>query len=483
MNPFFQALESGYNAEEILGYLSKALPSFVKPISKAKSLGYPAKQILGFLSKNFETENRRGMSESERHAVNRRADAERTKFGLKIGIAAAASPIAARVIGSAMSRALPTGLIQNNVPQANENNISGEIQHQQQQSLQPQIGTSPTVQQSQNISSQPPVNQPNIPQPTELEQPKEIPTTLQSREDVLWDALQRGKTKGPDDATSGMLKLAKQMMTTGQINKKEDFDRFSQIFTEKMSQTKSLPKALRETGNEYSKPKKMSQLEAPIEALETQEMPIEEPSIEPKEIIKPEPIKIEPNSIVATPEGIGEVKAIRNGKAIVEVDGKKHQVNEDELITSPLPEKDLADLYDEVISGIEKVTGQQVSRNVEWAGYDPKTGELAYKPHGGDRLYVYDDISPEDAEQLISLLTQRKTTGENFIGAWEKGTTSPIGAAMHKLIMKLQSERGGKGNEYKNRYETLYDALEPAKRASKRKYAEFKKKTKKPKSP
>lgn len=192
------------------------------------------------------------------------------------------------------------------------------------------------------------------------------------------------------------------------------------------------------------------------------------------------PIKIEKGSTVGSPQGIGEIKAIRNGKAIVEVDGKKHQVDEDELIQSPLPEKDLADLYEDLIGGIEKSTGKQVSRNVDWAGYDPNTNELAYKPHGSDKLYAYEDIEPEDVEILTSLLTQRKSTGENFIGAWSAGTESPIGAAMYQLIKKLQASRGGKGNEYKNKFETIYDALEPAKKALKERHAERKKKAKKP---
>ncbi len=87
---------------------------------------------------------------------------------------------------------------------------------------------------------------------------------------------------------------------------------------------------------------------------------------------------------------------------------------------------------------------------------------------------MYDDISPEDIEALTNLLTQRKSTGDNFIGRWEAGTESPIGAAMYQLIKKLQSERGGKGNEYKNRFETIYDALEPAKEALKKRYEEQK---------
>src|SRR6185295_11585278 len=189
---------------------------------------------------------------------------------------------------------------------------------------------------------------------------------------------------------------------------------------------------------------------------------------------------INKGSTVASPQGIGSVREIRNGKAIIEVDGKKHQVNEDELIQAPIDEKDLADLYEELTQGIEKKTGKQISRNVEWAGYDPNTNELAYKPHGSDQLYAYDDISPEDVEVLTNFLTQRKSTGENFIGAWEAGTESPIGAAMYQLIKKLQSERGGKGNEYKNKFMTIYDALEPAKKALKERYAERKKKAKKP---
>ena len=190
--------------------------------------------------------------------------------------------------------------------------------------------------------------------------------------------------------------------------------------------------------------------------------------------------KIEKGSVAAAPQGVGEVKEIRNGQAIIDVDGKKHKVPVDELIESPIPEKELDELYEELIGGIEKKTGQEISKNVEWAGYDPKTNELAYKPHGSDRMWVYDEISQEDRDQLTSLLTKRKTTGENHIGVWEKDTVSPIGAAMSTLIKRLQAERGGKGNEYKNRYDTIYDALEPAKKALKAKHAERKKKAKKP---
>jgi len=182
------------------------------------------------------------------------------------------------------------------------------------------------------------------------------------------------------------------------------------------------------------------------------------------------PAEVKKNSFVATPGGIeGHVQSIKDTEALVKDDsGKIHKVKADELIESPLPEKDLADLHDELIAGIEKETGQEVSRNVFWAGYDPERNSLSYIPHGSG-LYIYDDINAQDAAELTSVLNRRKTSGNNFIGAWTEGTQSPIGSAMFSLIKRLQSERGGKGNEYSHKFEPIYSAFEPATNAAKKK--------------
>ncbi len=169
----------------------------------------------------------------------------------------------------------------------------------------------------------------------------------------------------------------------------------------------------------------------------------------PLEPVKEEPITPQKGNLVFDESsGVsGQLKDIKNKEALVEEDGKLHKVKSEDLLHSELPEKDLASLYDDLIKGIEKSTEKQVSRSVEFAGYDPEHNELVYRPYLGG-VYVYEDISPEDAELLTSFLTKRKTSGESLIGAWEKGTESPIGAAMSALIRKLQQERGGKGNEY-----------------------------------
>lgn len=186
-----------------------------------------------------------------------------------------------------------------------------------------------------------------------------------------------------------------------------------------------------------------------------------------QEAKEPEPQKIEPQSIVSTPQGVGEVKGVSNGKAIVEIDGKAHKIDEKDIEPPPIPEKDLADLHNDLIAGIEKATGKEVSRHVDWAGYDPNANELLYKPWGGPS-YTLTDIEPEDVKMLTSVLTQRKTTGSNWIGGWDADTDSPIGAAMHQLLEKLKAKAKEKGvKEYTRKYETVYSAREPAEQAAK----------------
>jgi hypothetical protein len=458
MTPITQALGSNYSPDDIMKYLQKMMPQMMPMVSKAVKSGYTLNQVLGFLSKNFDKTDRRGMSETERHVANSIEQSERTKYGLKMAATAVAAPLAGIAARSALSRALPSSIqgLSSGIGQgANLNNPASLSQTGAPSAptqLTPQGQMTPQKNLLTSSSQQPPVNTTpvdanitpvaNMAQPeVKTINPSEVLTKLGSKQKI--DELIKNGNGAPE-ITAYFKKFHPKLASDIEKSAGKDFEN---VITE----------------YEATQPK---QPEIPLG----------------KEIKEEEVKPIEKKSTVASPQGIGEVLEVRNGQAIVDVDGKKHKVPVDELIESPMPEKELADLYDDLISGIEKKSGQQVSRNVEWAGYDPKTNELAYKPHGSDKLYAYDDISPEDIEELTSLLTQRKSTGENYIGAWEAGTTSPIGAALHKLIMRLQAARGGKGNEYKNRYETIYDALELAKKAAKERHAERKKQAKKPRT-
>lgn len=448
MNPIFQAIDQGYSPEEILRYITRIAPSLVPKVEKAVSNGYALKEILGFLAQTSMKEDNRGLSESEIHGRNTRIASEMGQKGLMAVGALAATPIAASAIRSAFSRALPQSIAQNLLPQATAGNILENGIPSPQQSSPSQIAKSPTgqAQQLPSVSSspsQPPVEQTNIPQTQAPIQP-EVKTI----------------DPGALLEKSGLKKHVDELAQKGRAAKEIAGLLYSKYPKEMKQFQKQAGKNMEDAIGDYLGQQPTSK----------ENLPTEKPAEQPK---------IEKSSIVASPNGIGEVKEIRNGQALIDVDGKLHKTKEEELIQSPLPEKDLADLYNDVVKGIEKESGQQVSRNVYWAGYDPNTNELAYLPHDGG-LYIYDDISPDDAKELTNILSQRKSTGQNYIGAWTKGSSSPIGAQMYQLIQRLQKERGGKGSEYANKFQKVYDALELAKTAAKKQYEERKKKAKKP---
>jgi hypothetical protein len=444
MNPIFQAIDQGYSPEEILRYITRIAPSLVPKVEKAVSNGYALKEILGFLAQTSMKEDNRGLSESEIHGRNTRIASEMGQKGLMAAGALAATPIAASAVRSAFSRALPQSLTGGLLGPSNSINPdgAGPSQSASVPTLQTNPGQSPQL----PSSSQPPVNAGNITQQQQITQPevKSIdPSAL----------LEKSGLKKHVDELSKRTKDPKKIAALL-------YNRFPAEMKQFQAEAgKNMEDAI---GDYLGENPVSDNLKATEEKTTTEQQP-----------------KIEKSSIVASPNGIGEVKELRNGEALIDISGKLHKAKEEELIQSPLPEKDLADLYNDVISGIEKESGQQVSRNVYWAGYDPNTNELAYLPHDGG-LYIYDDISPDDAKELTNLLSQRKSTGQNYIGAWTKGSSSPIGAQMYQLIQRLQKERGGKGSEYANKFMKVYDALELAKSAAKKQYEERKKKAKKP---
>ena len=180
----------------------------------------------------------------------------------------------------------------------------------------------------------------------------------------------------------------------------------------------------------------------------------------------------ERGDVVSLPDGeIGTVEDIKKDHAVVEVNGKKKPVKLDQIEDLPIPQKDLADLHKDLIAGIEKDTGEEVSRAVMWAGYDPINNKLQYLPWDAD-MYTYDNIEPEYAERLTNLLTQRKTSGSSLIGSWTAGTKSVMGAQMHQIIKELQEKRGGKGKEYSGKAKAIYSAYEPGIKAAKKKKKE-----------
>ena len=162
--------------------------------------------------------------------------------------------------------------------------------------------------------SQPPLDlgNANIQQPTYIHQPKQNSNII----DKLYTSFEKGRDKGFDFDSDAFLKVAKRMKSTGEINSKQDFERFFNLFDAKKNEGKDLPTALKEASIEYDG-QKLSLTEQ-LTQNENQK------SLN-------EPIKIEKNSVVSSPNGVGELKELRNGYGLVDVDGKLHKVKEEDL--------------------------------------------------------------------------------------------------------------------------------------------------------
>lgn len=467
---FLGTLAAGYTADQVLDFLSHGFPVLTKKLKKAKSLGYDIKEIFKMLEgsdkkklKELEEKASRAPDREDnpyrratRKSLENSAQTHLQNAGKAIGTAALGAaglyglnkfgpqlrqgingalgglaggknpipptggsphPIGPQPMANAPVAApqVPTAPVQ----QANPAIAAGAIQNPEQQNLINKFNNLPN---QENISPEMQKTDQNIPI-SKIEQ--SFPHLDKKAKSLL-------ETATPEQAYEA---LNKSPLFSPLVKKYEELGRpFLERIKELDQTTNLLPKS--------------------TDSVE-----------EPKKPEKGGLVFDESSGITGT------LKDIKSKEGLLDEDGKIHKVKTDSLLHSELPEKDLADLYTDLISGIEKETKQDVSRNVEFAGYDPEHNELAYKPHTGG-TYVYDDIPEEDVKLLTSLLTKRKTSGENFIGAWQEGTESPIGAAMSALIQRLQKERGGKGKEYSRKFQTIYSAHEPAQLAAKKKKAE-----------
>lgn len=446
MNSFYQALDQGYSPEEIIGFISKAIPQLSPQIKKATRAGYNIQQVLGFLAKNFDTESHKGMSESQIHAANRRADAKRTKYGLGVAATAVAAPIAASVASSALSRALPTSL-KNAINSTSQTGLA--LNAAQQPQIPPSaatVGVTPQPQsqlgnQQTSSTSQPPVNAPSVAQTAQVPQAQGISTNI-IKNSLAYkrqiDAL-INSGNGPEEIEAYLKKFQPSFIKTIEKNGGGSFKDVVSAYI----QEKTRDEAMQPDGS----------------GINAKEPQLQEEAGLPEEAKQPE-AKIEKNATVIAPQGVGEVKEIRNGKAIVEVDGKRHQVDESELESSPIPEKDMGELLDALNKQIEVETGEEVSRAINLVGFSPETRSVIVVYNSGD-IYPYDDLDDEDIEIATNLQGMRRTSGNNYIGPWVEGTKSPAGSKMHDFVKSLQAKRG-KGKEYTAKYKPLYHGHGPA---------------------
>jgi hypothetical protein len=158
-----------------------------------------------------------------------------------------------------------------------------------------------------------------------------------------------------------------------------------------------------------------------------------------KEIEGNQPTKIGKSSIVASPNGIGTVKELRNGNVLIDVDGKLHKVKEEDLELPEFSPDEIADAYDDLMA---KIPEEHRSGFISWAGYDEDRNVLGFIPRGGKYEELH-NITPEEASIIKEGKGVARTTGANREGLWAIGEDTRgglISQIIHDRRKKNKSE-------------------------------------------
>ncbi len=156
-----------------------------------------------------------------------------------------------------------------------------------------------------------------------------------------------------------------------------------------------------------------------------------------------------------SPKGVGKLLEIRGDKAIVEINGTKHQFDKDELDPNFFTLDDMTDAYEKYISMVPE---EHKSSFISWAGYDEDTNELGYTPHGG-KYQVLKNITPEEAEIIKNGKGVARTTGGNREGLYFIG--GDTGAGLISQI--IHDRRRKKESSEKQQLEFDFNLPKPEK--------------------
>lgn len=387
------ALASGFSTKQIIDYLLRKFPNQSGKIKEAMAAGFTTDQIIKFLSGGRKSVNEESNGITE-HEKTRSTDIQRrenvndkalgaAKMAAMAGGASMAAPMAMKALQRAAPQLLGPGSVANsgNVIQ----NALPKNPIQPNQPPIPNVGT--------NSPQQPPSEVSNIPQPIE-------PLQAQGTSINVGDILSK----------SGLQKHVDELSKTQKDPKAIAAILYNKFPKEMKEFQKESGKAMEDAIGDY--------LKSNVNPIDMSENSQDKKILSREEALgKFRDSIINKGSTVSSPEGIGEVKEIRNGKAIIEVDGKKHKINEDELEPTMFSEDEIADSYDNLFS---KIPEEHRSGFIQWAGYDEDTNELGFIPRGG-KYEVLENITPEEAKLIKEGKGVARTTGQNKEGLWISG--------------------------------------------------------------
>lgn len=480
-----KALTSGFTATQIIDFILKKFPTHSKKINEAKKLGFNAEQILSFLSGGKRNESsQEGKTEYEQ---TREKDI-RKRENIEKGALAAATLAGTSALAPAAISATA------NLPPMIQSLLTPNPKTRQQTTPQQPPVVPNNIQQTQQNITQPIQNiQPEI----NLVQAEEY-LKKNGLLDSVKDFLSRGNPPEVVAAALGMKRSGRAEVDPELL---KNIEAYAQ-------------KETKQTQEQASLESKGEKLDVTKETIEINKVPdlgkmasgitdnfysgvfdslkqgkdtfsgVKEPLIQKakplfdKGLIKsPEDLKkfangelkdqqkIEKNATVAIPQGVGEVKGISNGQALVEVDGKVHKVPEEELETEP---EDVIKTVQELL----KIPEVDRSSIVSLFTYDPDDKEMYIQFHNGE-TYKYFDVDSEKVFKVANKMGIPVTQGKNIFGAWSPEDKKSLGATLIKEIINdpkyKKPKKGEKENPNYRQLETLYDYWEKLRKKSKRK--------------
>ena len=382
------ALANGFTADQVLDFVMRQFPKHTSKIKRAISSGFTAEQILRHFTKSPE-ESGEGEIQTE-HAKTMGKDIQQkeniNKRGLQAAALAAATAGGAyalgRIPGAVQGQVLPALAGQAQLPQMGGKTIS--LGHMPMQVPPNPTPTNPTPQGGPTPTSNSPMG--NVPNPGAI-QPVSPPPTAPTAPPMNFEPLLQKtgaksiidawmKNNPPDIIAPGMRGLYPKMVKDIEKESKKPFE---EVINEYIANSVQNPP---ENMQNPADSAEMQQSPEEIQSL-FEENPPESEKLTPT--LQGEKLEVMKGDSVETPKGVGEVKEIRNDKALVSIDGKIHQFNKGDLEVQPETEGNLAILPNGDIGEVESEEGDIAKVNVNGDLRDTPNEELEREPAGVER--------------------------------------------------------------------------------------------------
>jgi hypothetical protein len=470
MNPILQALASGYGVDKILKYLSKSNPTLTSKIAQATNAGHTANEILKYIMKGGKSisEYLPDASSSDNNLYNKMQYnvPKHVQAGLDfvggLGKAGIALGVASKINSSLNQQNQPQ--TQPNQPTAPVNTILPNNPTPPTNPVQPGLGIGQQMQ--QNVS-------PNIQQPPQ--QPAQATQSIIPPAQSITPPAQPAIPSSQALQNIGALKQVHNMLDANNppeviadiVNstlKGDARKSFGQML--KSGQVKPLIDMVKDVQQERELVKSNEPVQMPDNRQQEQmtEQQIIEQEPEAIQEMQPEqkkPIEKKPivkGSIVSTPQGVGEVKGISNGKSIVEIDGKAHNIDEKDLERAEFSDEDVAKAYNHLMMVIPE---PHKSSWIQWAGYDEDRNTLGFISKDGKYEELH-NISPREAEIIKKGEGVARTSGETREGIWSIGEDTR-GGVVSQIIWDRK-----KKNEDEEEKQLKFDLKLPKKEKEKK---------------